>query len=464
MQTEIAVLGAGLTGLAAADCLINQDKDIIVIEKENEPGGMCRSFKKDGFTFDLGGHRFLSCDQRTTDYVSSLFGNTDELALRERNSQIYLNGRLLIYPPEFMDILKNLGVATCCSGIADSLRCILKCLIKKGPELSLKDWILNRFGPTLYNIYFGPYSRKLWGREAADISSEWAPQRISVPNIAFAMKKMFFRGGKETKTYSRKFLYPEWGIGEIPKRIARRIENHGAKIFTNHKAVKISAVSGGFAITVRAKESQEREILAKKIISTIPLNEFLPALNSTLEEDIFNAAASLQFRSVRFLNLMIDSSQITQNTWLYVPEKDFIFFRIQELSNWHPANCPPGKTALVLEIACDKGDDLWGMEDSSLVEICVRDLIRMGIHIEGKIMGYFCTYSEHAYPVYSLRYKESLRKVYKYIEGSRNLVIAGRQGLFRYFNMDTAIESGFSAAESLYDEARRKEMLNAGAN
>ena len=459
-KADIVVLGAGLAGLAAADKLVSQGAEVIVIEKEDSAGGMCRSFKQDGFTFDLGGHRFLPHIQHTADYVSSLFPDCKEFSLRDRLSQIYLKGKFLAYPPEFADILKNLGPITCLRSGLDSLYFRLRHQLLRPPEISLKDWMMNRFGPTLYDIYFGPYSYKLWGRKTSGISSDWASQRISVANIGLALKNLLFKKDKHIKTYARQFLYPQGGIGEIPRRLAEKISFSGARILTGHRLQEISPQAEGFLITAIAKDGQTKKILAERVISTIPLNDFLFSFSPPAAEDVLNAAMSLRFRSVRFLNLMLDSPQVTPNTWVYVPEKKFIFFRVQELPHWHPANCPAGKTALTLEVACEEGGRIWKMKDADLLKFCVHDLSKMDIHIGDKVMGYFCTYAAHAYPIYTLNYKDYLSKIYAYIKNFKNIVIAGRQGRFRYLNMDAAIENGFLAAEALHDEGKRAELFS----
>ncbi|HTY45041.1 MAG TPA: FAD-dependent oxidoreductase [Patescibacteria group bacterium] len=460
-KTEIVVLGAGLAGLAAADKLASQGAGVMVIEKENSVGGMCRSLAQDGFIFDLGGHRFLPHNQQTADYVSSLFPVPGELALRDRLSQIYLKGKFLAYPPEFADILKNLGPITCLKSGIDSLYFRLTSHLFRLPaEISLKDWMMRRFGPTLYDIYFGPYSYKLWGRKTSGISAEWASQRISVPNMGLALRNLLFKKDKHIKTYARQFVYPQGGIGQIPRRIAEHASAAGARILTGHRLAEICPQAQGFLLTVVSRDGTPRKILADKVISTIPLNEFIFSFRPLPPADVLDAARGLHLRSVRFLNVMLDTSQITSNTWIYVPERKFIFFRIQEVCNWHPANCPPGKTALTLEVACEEGGRLWRMPDADLLKFCVHDLAKMGIAVENKILGYFSTYAPHAYPVYLLDYKERLRKIYAYLQGFDPLVIAGRQGRFRYLNMDAALEEGFLAARALDDENNRREMFS----
>ena len=358
-----------------------------------------------------------------------------------------------------MDILNKLGLSTCIRSGLDSLYFRMKHVLFNPPEISLKDWMLNRFGPLLYSIYFGPYSYKLWGRSTSSISSDWASQRISVPNLIFAFKKLFFKNGNEVKSYANKFLYPNGGIGEIPNRLAGKLTLGGGKIIVGHRLIGIIPHPEGLIVRVCNSQGQTKEFLAKKVISTIPLNEFVSSLNPLSTKSVLDAAEGLSFRSVRFLNLMIDAAQVTANSWFYIPERKFIFFRIQETSNWHPNNCPQGKTGLTFEIACDEGGRLWKMSDQDLFKCCMHDISKLGIHIENKILGYFCTAALHAYPIYALNYKNNLRMIYNYIKSLKNIAIAGRKGLFRYMNMDASIENGILAAESLSYERKREELF-----
>ena len=108
IRADVVVLGAGLSGLAAAEGILIHGEKPVLIEKEGAVGGLCASIRRDKFIFDFGGHRFLPHHKQTADYVRGLFRDNG-LVLRTRKSQIYLGGKFLLYPPEAFDILKNLG-------------------------------------------------------------------------------------------------------------------------------------------------------------------------------------------------------------------------------------------------------------------------------------------------------------------------------------------------------------------
>lgn len=458
IETDVVILGAGLAGLAAAAGVLAHGEKPVLIEKEETVGGMCRSIRKDGFIFDLGGHRFLPHRKETADYVRGLFSDNG-LILRVRKSQIYLNEKFLLYPPEALDILKNLGMRTSFDCAVQGLYARLRQALLREPEISLKDWLINRFGQKLYDIYFGPYSSKLWGVDPSHVSSEWAPERVSVSSIGVVIQKLIAARGKTIKTYAREFLYPIGGIGRICEHMAQRAVHKGAKVFTGYNVSKIVSRPGGFLIEALDIEGKKKTFSSSRIISSMPLTELIHAISPAPAPEVLEAASHLRFRSVRFLNLMLDVPEVSKNTWLYVPEEKFIFFRLQEFTKWCPRNSPKGKTSFALELACQKGDDIWTMPDDELLHICLHDLKKMGIDLRGKVLGHFSTFAEHAYPFYSLGYKRHVQKLYRFFRDVDNILPCGRQGLFRYINMDIALENGFEAADALYDPDKRRHFL-----
>jgi protoporphyrinogen oxidase len=445
-EVDVVILGGGLAGLSCGCRISDIGKKPAIIEKEKEVGGLCRSFKKDGFIFDLGGHRFLPKNEKLRDFVAELFSK-EELKIGKRTSHIYLQGKFLNYPPYFPNILKKLGLKTSFHCLAEGLFLPIKQKVIKKDEVSLQDWIHHRFGKTLFSIYFGPYSKKLWGMEPSKISKDWAPQRIPVSSVRKALLSLIKH--KKEGRYARNFLYPTGGIGEIPSRMGKKIRENGGQVLVNCEVQKISEKQGGYLINTINSAGEAKEFFSNNLVSTIPLPEFIKLFYPSPPPEILDAAESLKYRSIRFMNIMIDLPRITENTWLYIPEKEFIFFRIQEFPNWDRRNAPKDQTSLTLEIACDKGDPVWVMEDKELLDICLKDLNKIGIDIKNKILDYFSTYAEHSYPVYSLDYRIHQEKMFCFLESKVNLALCGRQGYFTYINMDKVMESGFEVADSL---------------
>ena len=164
----------------------------------------------------------------------------------------------------------------------------------------------------------------------------------------------------------------------------------------------------------------------------------------------------MKFRSIRFLNILIDKERISDNTWIYIPEGKFKVMRIQEPKNWSPNNAPPAKTSLILEIACDLGDEIWNADEDRLTRHCCGELRQLGLLNGERISHKFTTRVAHAYPIYTLDYHEKVKKIFELFDGAKNLIPIGRQGLYRYNNMDHSIKMGFLAARHITEGCGRR--------
>ena len=467
---NIVILGAGPCGLSAAWELSRNGYRVTVIEKEPQVGGLCRTISYKGFRFDLGGHRFISRSQELIRKIQQLM--PDELLLKERKSATRFKGRTYPYPLSAKDILTKLPLSISLRSLSDYLKVSLKQRFNPLPEVTFQDWALNRFGRSLYELFFRSYTEKFWGISADELSAEWAAQRIPV----FGLRK------EKCQTYARYFYYPKQGIGQIFEYIAKEVISRQGIIHLNAssseiiiEAQRVKAVAflqnsrkpqgSGLASD---SQSHKRYIDCDYLISTIPLPELvsqvmalakwkakpLPCrLNGSNDGQLKAQADNLRFRSVRFLNLLIDEPQISSNTWTYVPEKRYLFTRIQEPKLRSPFNAPPGKTSLILEIPCNFQDALWNAPDEQIYQRAVSDLSLLGIELKDKVMDYFSTRVEYGYPVYALGYANHKQNLLQELSGYKNLISAGRQGLFRYLFMDQAMEMGGRLAEQIIKDA-----------
>lgn len=445
---KIIILGAGPAGLSAAWKLSLANMDVEVLELESQVGGQCRTIKHKEYLFDLGGHRFITQNTELAKEIYSLMNN--EIIDRPRKSSIRLKGKYFNYPLDGKDLLKNLDLSLSIKCFADYLWTTLKNKFIPKPDKSFEDWVVNRFGRSLYNLYFGPYSEKLWGIAPTEISADWAAQRISLLNLWDVFLRLLGKKKKMPKTYATKFYYPEKGIGRIPERMAEVIIEKGCKIHLNSK-VKAVKSNGNKIISVKyVTNGVEKTISGDFIISTIPLPDFIKGLEPKLSTSCLEAVNSLNFRALKFLNITLDKNIISDNTWIYIPEEQYIFMRIQEPKNWSPYNSPEGKTSIILEIACNVGDRIWNASDKEIYERCIEDLKQVGFNdIREKTIDYFTTTLEHAYPIYKLNYKQLLKTIFAEINSFENLICCGREGLFRYNNMDHSIEMGLLTAEHI---------------
>lgn len=458
MHKRVVILGAGPAGLSAGWKLAEKGCKVEVLELDSRVGGLCKSYYYKDYTFDLGGHRFISKDPELVNDIQELMG--DELYVSPRKSVVRLKGKYFYYPLAGKDLISKMNPLTSAKCFADYLYVSTKNRVVSPKEVSLEDWVVNRFGRGLYDIYFGPYSEKLWGISPSKISKDWAAQRISLLNLWDVFLRLLGKKSNAPKTYATRFYYPfKGGIGRMCDRMAERITSNGGSILLNAAVTGVKMNGKGIEEVSYRQDGREKTVTGDVFISTIPLPEFVRAMEPAVGRRYVEVADSMRFRSIRFLNILIDKERISENTWIYIPEGKFKIMRIQEPKNWSPNNAPPGKTSLILEIACDLNDEIWNADEDKLASHCCDELRQLGLLNGEKINHKFTTRVAHAYPIYTLDYHKKVNTIYELFDGAKNLIPIGRQGLYRYNNMDHSIKMGFLAARHITDGLPKEEIF-----
>lgn len=457
-KKHIVILGAGPAGLACAWKLSEAGFSVEVLERESGVGGLCRTIRRDGFCFDLGGHRFITKDSQIQGEIESLMGDT--LLLRPRKSVIRLKGKYFRYPLEIKDTLFKLNPAFNMKAFLDyTLSSFVQRTFPR-PDSSFESWVINRFGTTLYNLYFGPYSQKLWGVSPNMISSAWADQRISLINLGDVILRLLGKKRNQPKTYAESFYYPKKGIGQICETMAERIMLNNGIIRLNARVEHLT-VHHNEAIDILCSEhGQYRKVRGDFFISTIALPDLIRMIRPRIDEAYHAIADKMDFRSIRFLHLVIDRERISDNTWIYIPESKFLFFRIQELRNWSATVVPKDKTGLTLEIACNEDDHIWRADEKYIFDICFDNLKELGLLKNKKeVLDYFSSRTKHSYPMYTLDYFHKTDALLKLIDQIKNFISIGRQGLYRYNNMDHSLKMGFLTAAHLAHRSPKEDIF-----
>ncbi len=453
---RFVILGGGPCGLAAAWKLAKLGHAPIVLEREPLVGGLCATHERDGFRFDLGGHRFVSCDADLSAWLESLL--RDDLLTRERRSVVLHNGRAFRYPLDAADLLQNLGPRENARALASYVATRAARTIRPRADRSFEDWVVSRFGRYLYEAFFGPYTRKLWGIAPDRISADWAAERITLLHLGDAALRMTGIPRRPIRTYARRYLYPRRGMGQLYEIVADEIRRLGGEVRTGVRVAGLEVTAGRAvaSVTVEARGGVDR-IPVRKILSTIPLTELARHLSGGCPPA---SVAPLRFRSLVFLNLMLKRKDFSENTWMYVASGDLRIGRIQEPKRRSPDMAPAGKTSILLEIPCDAGDATWNMSDPDLVQLARRELRALGFDLDD-LLGAFSLRVEHGYPVYHLGYERDRRALLDGVARFTNVWTAGRQGLFRYVFMDTAMQMGILAASQMADGERAPQLIDA---
>jgi len=450
------ILGGGPCGLAAAWQLCQFGAQPIVIEREPLVGGLCATHERDGWRFDLGGHRFVSGDMALSRWLEQLLG--DELLIAERQSVILHGRRRFRYPLEAADLLRNLGLRESAGAVAGYARAHAEAWLRSVEDCSFEDWVVRRFGRPLYDAFFGPYTEKLWGLPPCEISADWAKERISLLDLTDVVLRLLYVRRTPVRTYARRYRYPRLGMGQLYRAVADRVLAHGGQVRAATRVVGLETSGDRVcAALVEGPRGPER-IPVGEVLSTVPLPELVkmlrrargesasPARAASGPQDVIDEAATrLRFRSLVFVNLMLARADFSGNTWLYVASGEFRTSRIQEPKRRSRWMAPEGRTSLMLEIPCDAGDRTWTATDDDLRESALAELRSLGFCVND-VLSSFVTRVAHGYPVYHLGYERDRQDLLQEVARFENVRTAGRQGLFRYVFMDAAMKMGMKAA------------------
>ena len=448
-----AILGAGLTGLTAAYILQKHDVPVQVLEADRDLGGASRTVRYDGFRFDLGGHRFYTKNQRVLDLVDELLGA--EMITVERVSRIYLDGKFVDYPLSFFSALAGLGafrsLAVAGSYAAQKMRA-MPFLHHKTEESTFEQWVVNRFGRRLYEIYFKPYSEKVWGIPCSELGADFAAQRIKGMSFRAALRSMLLPNKNAPATLASRFIYPRLGFGRIPEQMAAALPAGALRL--NSPVVRVE--HDGRRITAAicrpfdsAQGGRETRFEAENFINTIPINEFVHALSPAPPPAVLDAADGLRYRAIVIAFLTLDREQVTPDHWIYFSSGDVFFGRMHEPKNWSAAMAPAGRTSLVVEVFCFETDPVWTEPEEAVLKRVAKRLAELKLIEEKQLSGGCVVRLPKAYPLYVNDYRRRMDTILAFLRQFGNLQSAGRNGLFRYTSGDWYIDMGIKAAENL---------------
>src|SRR6186997_1442973 len=264
-EKPVAVLGGGPAGLTAGYLLAKEGRPVIVFEAEDQVGGIAKTEVRDGYRFDLGGHRFFTKSEEVNDLWHEVM--KEEFLKRPRQSRIFWNGKFLKYPLDGMDVVRKLGPVELVRSGFSYLWAAVK---PKGKEENLEQWVSNRFGWRLYNHFFKGYTEKVWGVPTTELRAEWAAQRIKGLSFFSAAKAAFMGNkGNKIKSLISEFHYPRFGPGQLWEAMARDIEKRGGEVRLNARAEKIVLDESGKRVKHVIVNGEPIEPL--EVISSLPL-------------------------------------------------------------------------------------------------------------------------------------------------------------------------------------------------
>jgi protoporphyrinogen oxidase len=443
------IIGAGPAGLTAAHELLEQGQSAVVLEADQQVGGLSRTVDYKGFHFDIGGHRFFSKVEMVRDWWNRML--PDDFLVRPRLSRIFYDQKFFDYPLKPLNALRSLG-------LIESIRIgvsfvTVKCFPYK-EEHSFEQWVSNRFGRRLYEIFFKTYTEKVWGMPCSEIGADWAAQRIKNLDLLSVVRSAFLgnRGsdGKLVSTLIEEFNYPRLGPGMMWERVTEMIREKGCPVEFGNRVERITHADGRTrSVTARTDEGL-REVVGSEFISSMPILDLFESLHPSPPEEALQAARDLRYRDFLTVGLILDSSDPFPDNWIYIHSDSVRVGRIQNYKAWSPEMVPdPSRSCIGLEYFVQENDELWNMADEDLIALGARETASLGlIRVEDVIDGVVIRMPK-AYPVYDRDYQKRLDVIRAYLEGLPNLQLIGRNGQHRYNNQDHSMVTAIYAARNI---------------
>jgi protoporphyrinogen oxidase len=445
-QTTL-VLGGGPAGLTAGYLLGKRDHDVLVLEAEDQVGGLAKTVERDGYRFDLGGHRFFTKALEVDNLWHEVLG--DEFLRRPRMSRIYWNKKYLDYPLRGPDVIRKLGPIELARCMGSYLAAAAR---PKGEEDSLEQWVTNRFGRRLFELFFQSYNEKVWGVPASEIRAEWAAQRIKGLSFFSAAKAAFFGNrGNKIKSLISEFNYPRYGPGQMWDAMTDEIRAQGGEVILSAPVTRLE-LAGSRVVEVEAGDATYT--LPEAVISSLPLREVVRMVSPAAPQHVVEAANGLRYRDFLTVALVVDGEDLFPDNWIYIHEPGVRVGRIQNFRSWSPWMVPDSSKACVgMEYFCFAGDDLWSMPDDDLVALAADELERLQLASRSKVERGYAIRVPKAYPIYDSDYAERVQVIRDWLDGIDNLQQVGRNGLHRYNNSDHSMLTAMRAVDNLLSGA-----------
>jgi len=453
---DVVIIGAGPAGLTAAYMLTKRGVTSTVLEADSVVGGISRTAVRDGWRFDIGGHRFFTKVKPVNDLWFEILGEENFLR-RPRMSRIYYRKKFYDYPLVAMNALKNLGPV-------EATRCMASYVwVHVNPpkdKSTLEGFVASRFGWRLYEHFFKTQSEKVWGVPCTQIQADWGAQRIKNLSIGRAVlealtpKAVRVRRDKAKQVTSliEEFNYPKYGPGQMWERCAELVIEQGTRVVFDSTVSRIEHADGAaIAVTATTAGGVPTRYECSQVISSMPISALLRAMDPPVPDEVKDAADSLRYRAHITVGLVVPEEFSFPDNWIYINDANVKVGRVQNFGRWSPHLVKDGRTCLGVELFVDEGDEWWTMSDEDLVEKSKRELEQIGLLDASKVEAGYVVRTPKAYPFYDAEYKDNVAMLAKWLEANApNVHPVGRNGMHRYNNQDHSMFTAMLSVENIF--------------
>ena len=431
-DNKIGILGGGISAIAFA---YFYDERVLIIEKEESLGGLCRSFvDNDGISWDIGPHITFSKNQEILDFIISI----SPMNKLKRENKIFHDQRFIKYPFEnHLYGLSEIDKDYCLNTFLDNP-------YENYPSSNMLEFFYETFGEGITRLFLEPYNRKIWKFEPSFLDKQMV-ERIPKPPPEDIINSAEGKS-KEGYLHQLYFHYPkEGGFQSIVNGLYKKIEEK-PKLYLNNSIEKIKIEKDKSLVV----ETQENKFSFNKLISTIPIHEIIKMIHPEPPKDIKDTIEKLKYNSIHITCIKVKGDVLGDNFAITIADPNLIFHRISKLNflgeNYHME----GYTNLMVEVTFRPGlkED---MTKEELEEVIIKDLEKSNLVKKKDIKNIFTNTFKYAYVIYDKDHRSNTDKILNYLR-SINIQPLGRFGTFEYINSDKAIELAKDMAISLNNE------------
>ncbi len=439
-----AVLGGGPAGLTAGYVLARSARPVVLFEAGAQVGGLARTVVRDGYRFDLGGHRFFTKSAEVQQLWEQVLG--DELLVRDRLSRIFWRGRFIDYPLRLADVVRKVGPMELARCSASYARAVARRRGRRGREPeTFEEWVCDRFGRRLFELFFKSYTEKVWGVPTSEIRAEWAAQRIRTLSFSRVVRAALLGDGGDVRSLIEQFHYPRLGPGQMWEAMAAEIVGAGGQVRLGARVTGLELADG----RVAAVHAGGERVAVSQVVSSLALRDVVGLADPPAPAAAREAAAGLRYRDFVTVALVVHGDDLFPDNWIYVHDPDVRVGRIQNFRAWSEAMVPDAaRTCVGMEYFCFEGDELWNASDADLVARATRELAAIGLADAARVAGGHVVRVPKAYPIYDADYEARVATIRGWLAGIPNLQQVGRNGLHRYNNSDHSMLTALRAVDN----------------
>jgi protoporphyrinogen oxidase len=446
MGHDLIVIGGGPSGLAAAHEAVAHGANVTVIERFDRVGGLARTLDFNGSRFDIGPHRFFTKNAEVNNLFLDVLG--DDAIRVPRLTRILHGTRYFDYPLTPVNAMLGIGPLQGAAIVASYGAARARATIAPRPIATFEDWVVDRFGRRLFELFFKAYTEKVWGVTCDRIGADWAAQRIRGLSLTAAVvNALQRRKGDAVKTLVSEFKFPRLGAGQVYEKMAAHISAKGSRVITGATATRLRHDSKRVrAVVVDIGGGRSDEIQADTVLTSASLTDTAKMMDAPA--DVIAAAASLRYREHIGVHMRVEGELFPDN-WIYVHSHDVDVARIANYRNFSIEMAgAPNISPITAEYFSSPGDAFDCMTDAQMIDRAVDELARIGVITRARFIDAFVTRSREAYPVMEIGYDTHVQTIKDWLSRFDNLLPIGRAGMFKYNNQDHAMATGLLAART----------------